>query len=181
MVNIDSPIGLWVSRHLTGGEIRTNLYKVKSGVTIFRGDPVIADTAGVVDVATAAPGAVLLGVAAQHVVGAVSSVWTSLSNILVYDDPFIVYGIQSDSSGEIAVAQIFANAQFRITHPGVSATGLSGYELDVATLGVTATHALKVLGLSNTRDPNNSWGLHADLEVLLNVNIFKSVGTAGLA
>lgn len=181
MANIDAPIGLWPVRHLTGGEIRTNKYKVKTGVTIFRGDPVIMDTAGVVDVGTATPGAVLLGVAAEYVAGATSATWTSLSDILIYDDPFIVFGCQLDSTGDIAVSHIFANAQFKITHAGVVATGLSGYEIDQATLTTTSTHAVKVLGLCNTRDANNDWGAHTDLEVVLNVHVYKSVGTAGLA
>ncbi|MBT9167526.1 MAG: hypothetical protein DDT19_00864 [Syntrophomonadaceae bacterium] len=179
MANINAPIGLWPVRHLTGGEIRTRRYKVRSGMTIFRGDPVVADPAGVVSVAPAAPGPALVGIAAEHVVGVVSTTWVGLSDILVYDDPFIVFGCQSDSSGSIAEADIFMNAQFRVG-AGSATTRLSGYELDRASLSTLATHPLRVIGLCDTRDPRNAWGLHTDLEVLLNVHLYKSGGTIGI-
>lgn len=177
MANIDAPIGLWPLRHLSGGEVRAKLYRVKANVTIFKGDPVIADTTGTVDVGTATPGTQLLGVAAEYKVGNASGT----TEILIYDDPMIEYGCQGDSTGAFAATDVFANAQFKTTHAGVAATGLSGYEIDQATIATTATHAVKILGLCESRTPGTEWGTHADLRVMLNVHVFKSVGTLGLA
>ena len=53
MANQDAAFGFRPVRHLSGGEIRTNEYKIAAnyGTSIFMGSPVLAVTAGGIEVA----------------------------------------------------------------------------------------------------------------------------------
>lgn len=170
MANVDSPIGFWPSRHLTGGEIRTTTYKVKASTTIYKNDLLIGDATGTVTPATVDAGAIVVGVAAEYKVGNASGT----TDIEVYDDPFIVFGVQMDDVGtDSTAADIFATAN-HIAGAGSATTYLSGHELDMSDIGTGAQ--LRILGLCQTRDAANTWGDNADVEVLLNEHIMKAGG-----
>jgi len=169
MANIDAPIGLWVSRHLTGGEIRAKDYCVTASATIFQGDLLKVVAAGTVQASVANDGVIVIGVAAEYKVGNSSGT----TKILVYDDPYIIFGVQMDDDGAItsSAIDVFATAN-HLAGTGSTTTYLSGHELDESDIGTGGQ--LRILGLCNTRDPNNAWGDHADVEVQIAEHIFNA-------
>lgn len=170
MANVDNPIGFWPVRHLAGGVLRTNTYKVKASTTIYQGDLLIGDATGTVTPATVDAGAIVIGVAAEYKVGNSSGT----TEISVYDDPFIVFGVQMDDAGTASTsADVWATAN-HLAGSGSSTTKLSGHELDMSDIGTGAQ--LRILGLCQTRDSANTWGNNADVEVLLNEHILKAGG-----
>lgn len=172
MPNVDWPRGLWPIRHLTGGEIRTNEYTVTTGATIYIGDVVEWDSAGTVGVAEANDGVTVIGVAAQYVDDSGSA---GGLKILIYDDPDIVFGIQQETGGTVAVADKGLNAN-HVAGSGNTTTKFSGHELSQTV--ATGVAQLIILGLIET--PDNDWGLNANLEVIFNEHRLKGAGTAGV-
>jgi hypothetical protein len=171
MANLDQPKGLWPIRHLCGGEIRTNTYIVStSAAAIYKGDVVMAEAAGTVKVATATSGVLNVGVAAEWVTAATSA--TAGATIQVYDDPYIVFGVQCDSGTTAAATDVFATADLVVT-TGDTVLGSSKHELDASDLAGASQSSLKVIGLVD--DPNNAWGEPAKVEVLLNEHLYKAV------
>lgn len=170
MANIDAPIGLWPVRHLTGGEIRANEYIVTTGATIYQGDLLKVVAAGTVEPSAANDGVIVIGVAAEYVSDSASAAG---KKIRVYDDPYIVFGVQMDDAGVItsSAADVFATAN-HLAGSGSATTYLSGHELDESDIGTGGQ--LRILGLCNTRDANNAWGDHADVEVQIAEHIFNA-------
>jgi hypothetical protein len=168
MSNIDNPRGLWPLRHLTGGEIRTNSYILTTSTAVYNGDLVKVVAGGTVEPGAATSGAIIIGVSAEYVAAANATAGTKIQ---VYDDPNIVFGIQADTGTAVAATDIFASAD-HVATAGSATTGRSAMELDSSDLATTAQAQLKVLGLVDT--PDNAWGEHADLEVVLNEHYFKS-------
>lgn len=172
MPNIDSPRGLWPIRHLTGGEIKTREYIVTTGATIFRGDVVELDAAGTIGVAEAGDATAACGVAANYVTDAASA---GGKVIQIYDDPAIVFGIQQQTGGSVAAADVGLSAD-HVAGAGSAATQLSGHELSL-TLGTTAAQFM-ILG--KVESPGNDWGEHCCLEVIFNEHRYKGAGSAGV-
>lgn len=169
MPNIDAPIGFWVSRHLTGGEIRAKDYCVTANATIFRGDLLKVVAAGTVEASAAGGGVTVIGVAAEYKVGNAAGT----TKILVYDDPYIIFGVQMDDEGLIvsSAIDVFATAN-HLAGIGSTTTYLSGHELEESNIGTGGQ--LRILGLCNTRDPNNAWGDWADVEVQIAQHLFNA-------
>ena len=166
MANIDAPIGFWPVRHLTGGEIRANVYTVTHDAVCYQGEILKVVAGGTVEPAAADAGIIALGVAAEYKDGA-----TAGTKILVYDDPNIVFGVQSDSDATGIVAiDVFASSDHVKTHTGNTTTLLSGDELVATPAGAQFI----ILGLCNTRDANNTWGPNADVEVIFGEHLFKA-------
>jgi hypothetical protein len=172
MANVDQLQGFYPIRHLTGGEIRTNTYFVTTSAAIFKGDLVSAINTGCVSASTANDGYIVVGVAAEYVPAATSA--TAYTPIQVYDDPMIVYGIQCDSGTAPAVTDIFACAN-HVATTGNTTTGLSKHELDASDIGT----GLQLRILRKVSDPNNAWGEHVDVEVLLNECLFSGSCASG--
>jgi hypothetical protein len=160
MANVDKPRGLWPIRHLTGGEIRTTEYTVTTSATIYRGDPVKVVAGGTVEVSAAADATIVIGVAAEYIGSAAAG-----STIPVYDDPNIVFGVQCDSGTAPAATDVFACADPVTYLAGDTTTLISNIELDASDIGAKAA-ALKILGLID--EPYNTWGEHANVEVIFN-------------
>jgi hypothetical protein len=175
MANVDNPRGMWPIRHLTGGEIRTNTYFVTTSAAIYKGDPVTAINTGCVSAITANDGWKVVGVAAEWITAAKSA--TAYTEIQVYDDPNIVFGIQADSGTSPAVTDIFATANTNTYAAGNTTTGISICELDASDIGTGLQ--LRILG--KTSDPNNAWGEHVDLEVIFNEHFYKGVADGSAA
>jgi len=97
--------------------------------------------------------------------------------VYVCDSPDVVFEIQADSANAVAATDIGANANVVYTHAGVAATGLSGAELNTASMTTTSTYQLKILRLVERSD--NELGTNAKLEVLIN-NHTEANNTAGI-
>ena len=110
MANLDAPAGAKPFRHLSGGMIRASEYKIASGTNsnIFTGDIVKLLGTGYIDVA-AADDSPVLGVFAgvkytasdgevvykKYFPTGTTTLASADVTAYVYDDPYIVYRIQS--------------------------------------------------------------------------------------
>jgi len=154
MPNLDAPNGFTPSYHRNGGVVRYNGdFKIASGLAanIFLGDLVIIDAAadGVHITVGAAASTRILGVfAGCNYVAANGDVvwakqWVSGTATLgavaaeahVYTDQNIVYTAQVDVA--IAEADLFGYADSLQTHAGNTATGVSGMEINGASVAAT--------------------------------------------
>jgi len=183
MANVDSPFGFVPSRHMSGSPIRTNKYTITSGLAenIFNGDLVILTADGVITPHTAGEEnniGVFAGVSYTASDGSYkfSEYWpsgTTGTNIIayVYDDPYIVYKVQSD--GSPAQTDIGSNAEV-VADAGSTTTGQSGFQLNSSM--ASGTRTCKLIGLYES--PENAFGANAVMEVLLNEHILKQ--TAGI-
>lgn len=159
MANVDNPRGFYPVRHFCGGNITMQEFVVTTGQTIYRGDLVSMINSGTVTASTANDGIIIAGVAAEYVTDAASA---GGKKIMVYADPWIVFGVQCDTGTSPAATDIFATAN-HVAGSGSSTTKLSGHELDASDIG--SGQQMRILGLVN--EPNNAWGEHCDVEVLL--------------
>lgn len=160
-MNIDAPNGFSPSYHGTGGTVRYNgNYKIADALAsnIFLNDLVIVDAVadGIHIEIGAAASTRFLGVfAGANYVAANGDVvwakqWVSGTATLggvsaeahVYSDPNIVYTAQVDIA--IAEADLFGYADSLQTHAGNTATGISGMEINGASVAATILN-LKLL------------------------------------
>ena len=155
MANTDAAYGLRAVRHLTGGNLCTNAYKIASGyaANIFAGDPVKLVATGVIEIAAGAvtdaigvfDGVKYVNAAGEQVFSKYWPTGTVATEIeaVVFDDPNIIYAIQADVTG-VADADIGAHADWEIV-AGTAAVGRSKTNLDAST-AIGATKAgLRVL------------------------------------
>ncbi len=183
MANVDSAFGFVPVRHMSGYPARANKYTITSGLAenIFTGDLVILTADGVITPHTATETnniGVFAGV--QYTASDGSFVYsqyfpsgTTATDIVayVYDDPYIVYKVQSD--GTVAQTNI-GNCADVVAGAGSTVTGQSGFELN-SSMG-TGTATCKIIGLFDS--PENAFGANAVVEVLINEHILKA--TAGI-
>ena len=161
MANKDAAFGFRPVRHLTGGQIRRNEYKIAAnyGTSIYHGQCVIAVTAGGIEAAAA--GNVILGVfggcfytdptTSKPTFSNYYPASTNASDIVayVYDDPRIVFEVQHDGTGTAAMN--FSGFDL-VGTGGSTLSGRSTQELDTSTS--TTSGQFKQIGIS--KDPNNS-------------------------
>lgn len=184
MANADRPSGFTPLRHAFGGVIRANPYKILHGYTtgIFTGDAVIISS-GYVNVA-ADNSSVLLGVFAgcQYVDTSgnivFSKTWPASQAVLgdadtsiayVYDDPGIVFKVQTDTdTAYVAATHDYAAYDIEKDHAGNTTTGQSGMEID---LNDTGTGQWMVLGLVD--EPGNAAGVNAKVAVKMNISLVQ--------
>ena len=189
MANKDAAFGAKPLRHLTGGTIRANEWKIikEYAANIFTGDFVTLVAAGYINVAAA--GERILGVFAGCKYTASNGevvfkrYWPTGTATLndgdvtayVYDDPNIVFAIQS--SGSTVFADL-GNLGDIVAGAGSTTTGQSGFEIN-GTTG-TGTAQLRVLGLYN--EPKNAYGTNVVLETVIweHELIGHDQGTAGV-
>lgn len=190
MPNIDSAYGLRPVRHLTGGCVRTNEYSIASGyaTNLFTGDVVQGVADGTIVLAEAG-NVDNLGVfwGCSYVDGAGNQVFskywpasTTATKIkaFVYDDPDIIFRVQSDATG-VAAVDVHNGADWEVVAGDVK-VGLSKSNLDVsAGLGTTGK-ALRILRIID--DGENAAGAYADVEVMFNEHVMKGVvsGVGGI-
>jgi len=165
MANVDNPRGFWPVRHLTGGQIRTNSYPMTASSTIYKGDLVKVVDGGTVEIGAADIGLAAVGVAAEYAVSAA----TGTTMIQVYDDPYIVFGVQADSGTAVASTERFETAN-HVATTGSATTKLSANELDSSDIATGAQ--LKIIGIID--EPSNTWAEHVDLEVIFNEHLYKA-------
>ena len=183
MANVNAAFGLVPIRHMSGNAPRANKYTITSGLAenIFTGDLCILTADGVITPHTATETnniGVFAGVSYTASDGSYvySEYWpsgTTATEIIayVYDDPYIVYKIQS--AGTPPQASIGECADV-VAGAGSTTTGRSGFSLNGTMANGTAT--CKILALHET--PDNSMAQYAVLEVLINEHLLKA--TAGI-
>jgi len=189
MANIDAAFGAKPLRHLTGGVIRANEWKIikEYGANVFTGDFVKLVAAGYIEAAAA--GERILGVfagckyLASNGEVVFKRYWPASTATLndgdvtayVYDDPNIVFAIQS--AGSTVFADI-GNLGNHVAGTGSTSTGQSAFEIN-GTTG-TGTAGLRVLGLYN--EPKNAYGTNVVLETVIweHELIGHDQGTAGV-
>ena len=161
MANQDAAFGFRPVRHLSGGELRTNEYKIanNSGTVIYQGQVVKAVAAA--GIAAAAAGNVVLGIfggcfftdptTSKPTFSNYYPASTAAADIVafVYDDPRIVFEAQHDGTGTAAMN--FSGFDL-VGTGGSTTTGRSSSELDTSTS--TTSGQFKQIGIS--KDPNNS-------------------------
>lgn len=190
MANTNAAFGLKAVRHQGGGELRENAYSIASGyaTAIYKGDPVQQTTdgslilaeAGNVDNVGVFNGVRYVDAAGNPVFSPywpASTVATSIE-ASVYDDPMIVFQIQSDATGAAAV-DVASGADWEIV-AGSALTGQSSTNLDVSA-GLAGTgKALRILRVVD--DGVNVAGAYSIVEVLFNEHVMKSVvsGVGGI-
>ncbi len=162
MANKDAAFGFRPTRHLTGGEIRTEEYAIAAnhGTSIFTGQVVEAVAAGGIEEA-AAGDTQQLGVfggcfytdptSSKPTYSAFYPASTNASDIVayVYADPHIVFEAQHDGTGTAAMNH--SGFDF-VGTSGSTTSGLSSSEIDTSTSGTSG--GFKQIGIS--KDPENS-------------------------
>ncbi len=162
MANKDAAFGFRPTRHLTGGEIRTEEYAnaANHGTSIFTGQVVEAVAAGGIEQA-AAGDTQQLGVfggcfytdptSSKPTYSAFYPASTNASDIVayVYADPHIVFEAQHDGTGTAAMNH---SAFDFVGTSGSTTSGLSSSEIDTSTSGTSG--GFKQIGIS--KDPENS-------------------------
>ena len=190
MANTNSAYGMRAVRHAGGGEIRENSYPIASGygTAIYKGDPVQMTTDGSIIAAEAGNVdnlGVFNGVSYVDANGAqqwspywpASTVATSIK-ASVYDDPMIIFEMQSDATGA-AAADVGMGADWEVV-AGNARTGQSATNLDVSA-GLAATgKSLRILRIVD--DGVNVAGAYSKVEVLFNEHVMKGVvsGVGGI-
>jgi len=195
MANSNSPFGLKPVRHLLGlpmnGSVQPMYIAADTSGALFIGDPVIKLAAGSNAARVQAPGVgeFAIGtlpaitkatVATGQLTGVIVAFAASPDNLnLVYRptlteriafvccDPFVVFELQAD--GAIAAADIGFNGALIYTQAGSTFTGLSGVELNSATLSAAATHQVNILKAVNRVD-NDTTLTRAKVEVRINLH-----------
>jgi hypothetical protein len=173
MSNLDNPVGFYPIDHLCGGEIRSHEYTVTTGQTIYKGDPVMLIAAGTVSVIAATDDVKCTGIAAEYVYDGLSA---GGKKIQVYDDPHIIFGVQSTTGQTPGLTEVGASADMITYGAGSSTTHLSIMELAAAS---AQTAMFLVVGKIDS--PDNAWGEHCDLKVIFNEHRYKaSAGAPGI-
>ena len=184
MANADRPSGFTPRRHAFGGVIRANPYKISDAYAtgLFTGDMVVL-TSGYLAIGaqdSSVPLGIFSGCQYTTTDGEVkfSKTWPAAQATLgagnntiawVYDDPGIVYTVQSDTgTAYVHATHIGGVFDIELDHAGNTITGQSGMELD---LSDTGTGQWLVLGLAD--EPGNAVGVNAKLEVKLAVSLVQ--------
>jgi hypothetical protein len=184
MANKDTPTGMSPHSYLNGScyNGQTSQYHVPAtdATGLFLGDRVKltgdSTVRGVPVVTKAVPGDTVVGVLTSIVMedrsdqiyrpGGVAR------NIMVADDPQIIFEVQADIA--IAAAQVGLNANLT-AGAGNAITGLSGEELDVGSAAATAGLDVQVLRMADK--PDNEFGVNAKMLVKLNNHQFTNAAT----
>jgi hypothetical protein len=181
MANVSEKFGLRPYRKLDGTPLvgAQNRYTIASGHTtaIFQGDMVIPLTSGNIDRHTAGNATAILGVFngcfytdpttqkptyRNYYPGGIAA---SDITAFVVDDPDAVFLVDADAA--FTRAGLFAN--YSVTNTtGVTQTGLSKVQLDVATAGTATTFAVQAIDIS--QDPDNSDTATSNANILVRIN-----------
>lgn len=165
MANVDSPRGFVPIGHISGGQIFTRAYDAdEDSDSIFKGDVV---TLGLNGKATlAAAGDVVLGVAAE-------SKSTLLNQqILVYDDPNILYEVQGYTGVTFALGMVGEKSDI------VATAGSSTTKMSLQELNEPEAPTAQFLILGKVDKPDNAWGEHVKLIVKPYETFFGYVTTS---
>ena len=183
MANKDAAFGFRPTRHLTGGEIRTEEYAIAAnhGTSIFTGQVVEAVAAGGIEQA-AAGDTQQVGVfggcfftdpsTSKPTFKAFYPASTNASDIkaTVHVDPFTVFEAQHDGTGTAAMN----NSAFDfVGTSGSTITGQSTSEIDTSTSGTSG--GFKQIGISTDPDNSDTSSANVNAYVVFNTgeHVFK--------
>ena len=170
MANADAPRGFWPLRHLSGGSMaRTSPYTIAStyGTNIFRGDVVKLVAGGGIELAAAGDRFIGVFDGVQYTASDGSmkyakywpaSTTATAITAYVYDDPNILFGVQSAGS---TVAADVGNIGAHVAGTGSTTTGISAHELN----GTTSTSDAGWRVLGKIESPDNAYGTNVNLIV----------------
>ena len=179
MANKDAAFGFRPCRSLSGGQVRTSEHTIADtyGTAIYTNQPVVGVTAGgiqhAIDTSTGTVG-LILGTfgGAQYTDSdgkpTFKSFWKASTSatervVYVYDDPQIVFEVQHDGTGTVALN--FAGFDF-VGLSGNTDTGISKAELDTSSNATSGK--FQQLGIS--KDPDNSDTSSANCNAYVMVN-----------
>jgi hypothetical protein len=166
MANTNAPFGFVPIGHITGSAIpEPHTYIVTTSQVIYKGDPVVMTSAGSVSVAAAGVTTTHIGIAAEYVSDVAAASGTQV--IHVYDDPGILYRVQTKTGLTSAQAYIFYTADMITYAVGNSTTKQSVMALD--TCG-TSSKPWIITGLFPS--PTNAWGDSSIVIVKYNQHVF---------
>jgi len=172
MANKDFSSGFEPIDHLTGGQIRSHTYTVTTGQTIYKNDPVMLVGAGTVQVIAATDDVKCIGVAADYVNDSASA---GGKTIQVFDDPYIIWAVQSTTGQTPGLTEVGASADMITYAAGSSITYLSIMELAAA-----SNQTAMFLVIGKVDSPDNAWGEHCKLKVIFNEHRYKGAGAVGI-
>lgn len=198
MANANSAFGLRPVRYLGGGPYNgaTNMYVAPASyaTNMFIGDPVVitgTSSAGIsggaypqINVATAGATNQITGVIVGFVPtpGIVSLGYgaaSTLRQVLVADDPSLLFEIQEDSAGgAIALASVGLNTNL-VSGTGSTYTKRSGWTADSSAVAGDATFQLTVRGFTDRAD-NEAAADYAKALVSINLHTNRVGAVAGL-
>ena len=175
MANSDAAFGFKPVRHLSGGQIRTQEYKIANnyGTVIYQGQAVKAVAAGGIEVAAA--GDVVLGIfngcfytdptTSKPTFSNTYPASTAAADIVanVFDDPQIVFEVQHDGTGTAAMN--FSGFDL-VGTAGTSASGRSTQELDTSSSGTSGQ--FKQIGISKDASNDDTATANANAYVVSN-------------
>lgn len=192
--NPNGPSGLTPVRHASGGSVRPNYYSIAGGLAsnIFKGDLVKPATVKALkNIDIVAPGAnpsvgAFKGV--NYVDAAGNSFWRpywptgqtvltgTTPEAYVYDDPEILFDVQVSGAAGLATTNTGNTANITTAVAGSVVTGISGEQLDQATLSnASTTQQLQVEELEPLT--NNQYGQFGRALVRIFLHYRKAVMT----
>ena len=184
MANSNAPYGFRAVRHLTGGCVSTNEYTIASAyaANIWSGDPVniVADGTiqvaadGVADACGIFSGCSYVNAAGDQVFSKYWPTGTVATEIkaLVFDDPFIIFSVQSDATG-LTSAAVGNFVDWELVD-GDATIGISNTNLDASTSISDTILSMRVLRLVD--NPENESGAYSEVEVLFAEHAFLATG-----
>lgn len=174
MANSNAPFGFRADKHYAGGTLRSNNYRIASGLSsdIFTGD-LVKTTGTTRRVQAASAGNTVVGsfngcryvasdgsvVFTPRWVASTATSGSAEATAYVYDDPNILF--QAQYSGTLAETDIGQQADMLASTAGNATTGLSGQQVDAV-----GQNGLKILDY--TRDDVNTVGQYTKVLVLIN-------------
>jgi len=193
MANTDTPFGLKPVRTLDGNPWNGQCMKfvIKAAVTnaigineaiVWQGS---ADDDGIpsADLATATDGYYITGVVCGFkAIESDLSILHRTASAKSIDyycyacvDPDTIFEIQDDGGAALTADEVGLNAEIIRTHTANTTTGISGTELDAGTTDAPASDASnQLLILALSQKPDNSIGVHAIWDVLINMHSFRT-------
>lgn len=174
MANIDAARGFIPVGSLVGGQYYPRSYPCADGQTIYKGDVVSLGGEGEIEIGVAGDAQKVIGVAAETITSATSE------DLLVYDDPNIIYEVQGYTGVTFVESQIGELAD-HVATAGDSTYLVSRQEIN-DTSGIRpaweigGTAQFMILGKVNR--PGNAWGEHVKLLVKFYEHQFISKETS---
>lgn len=156
-----TPFGMRPAYHALNAQVTARAYTIASayGTAIYKGNPVILNTNGTIVVGTTAADilGIFAGVQYTDATGkpVYSPYWpasTTATDIVayVYDDPNIVYEVQSN--GSIAQTAVGDQADFVNPGTGSATTGLGSCTISSTLAGAGVQAQLRIVGFSLAPD-----------------------------
>lgn len=165
MANRDLPMGFLPIGHMTGGAIpEPHEYVMTASQKIYKGDPVVITSGGTVSVAAASATTTHIGIAAEYKYDSGAS---GTMKIKVYDDPDVLYMVQTTNSLTTSIDNVFNTSDIITYAAGSDVTYTSIMELN--TPG-TSTKPWIILRLWDA--PDNAWGEFSKVVVKYNQHTF---------